>query len=71
MLPFSLCDSVAWCTTFSLHSDKCTLCSSVGVLGLENLLFFGQNQQDKFRNIVNAQSTKADEGYPVAVVGIR
>lgn len=51
-------------------TDPATDFRGMGLLGLEQLVYFAENHNDIFRKIVNGQIARKEREYPVAVAGI-
>lgn len=51
-------------------TDPATDFRGMGLLGLEQLVYFAENHTDIFRKIVNGQIARKEREYPVAVAGI-
>lgn len=51
-------------------TDPATDFRGMGLLGLEQLVYFAENHSDIFRKIVNGQIARKEREYPVAVAGI-
>lgn len=51
-------------------TDPATDFRGMGLLGLEQLVYFAENHTDVFRKIVNGQIARKEREYPVAVAGI-
>ncbi|KAN0007101.1 hypothetical protein ACTFIU_005295 [Dictyostelium citrinum] len=51
-------------------TDPCTDFRAMGIWGLDNLIYFAQNHNEKFRKIVNSQIERKEREYPTATAGI-
>jgi hypothetical protein len=51
-------------------TDPATDFRGMGLLGLQNLIYFAENYTDTFRKIVTVQAERKERDYPVAVAGI-
>jgi len=62
--------SEQWKTMGFQNVDPGTDFRGMGLLGLNNLLYFAENKPDVLREIVLEQASRKERDYPVAVVGI-
>ena len=51
-------------------TDPATDFRGMGLLGLNNLIYFAENYTESFRKIVTVQAERKERDYPVAVAGI-
>lgn len=55
---------------FKKGTDPATDFRGMGMLGLENLIYFAENYNEQWKKILAVQHERSGKDYPVAVAGI-